>query len=154
MNDEQYEAVLGVKETLRQFRQFVGECGEKTADDLLSGRVSLDPSQVSAKGAGETVVVGVRQMPGISFSTSLEADRESYIEDQGSTIELLASNAQARADAGLSKEQWISEVLNGHTDDDEAQIGCLLRIAELWKNGPWPWPRSATWEEQTARDKV
>jgi hypothetical protein len=154
MDDERYDAVLGVKETLRQFRQFVGECGEKTADNLLSGRIPVDQSQVGT-GSGEESLAGpVRQTPGRSVSVALNAEHEALAEGQALMVQFLATNAQTRADAGLSKEQWIAEVLSGHADDDDAQIGCLLRIAELWKSGPWPWPRSVTWEEQAANERV
>jgi hypothetical protein len=54
---------------------------------------------------------------------------------------LLAGDAALRAAEGITKERWVSGVLEGHAGDDTAQVGCLSYIIRLWNEGPWPWPR-------------
>lgn len=71
----------------------------------------------------------------------LHAEKDAPAKNLGPVAELLASDAAGRAGDGISKEEWISEVLTGHSADDEAQLGCLKVILALWSDGFWPWPR-------------
>ena len=73
--------------------------------------------------------------------TTLNAEKDAVAKNLGPAAELLASDAARRAGDGLSKEEWISEVLMGHSADDEAQLCCLRLILALWSGGPWPWQR-------------
>lgn len=78
---------------------------------------------------------------GLATVMGLDAENEVAARNFGPTAELLSSDPHHAARQGMSKESWIAEVIAGHAGDDAAQIGCLLRIIELSRNGSWPWLR-------------
>jgi hypothetical protein len=59
------------------------------------------------------------------------------------TSQYLISDAVRSAAKGISKEQWIAEVLSGHKGGDAAQLACQRQIVTLWSDGPWAWPRTS-----------
>jgi len=149
-NPTKDELILAAKELMRQFYRMV-ESGRldsesrqareilglmvKSREGAITGeefnaaidRISEDIAAMALKGDDPIAV------------TKLNSENEAAAKKLPRAGQFLAIDAAGRARAGLSKEEWISEVLKGHAADDEAQLGCLSVIVKLWRDGPWPW---------------
>lgn len=79
--------------------------------------------------------------------TAIDAESEADAKNLPPGANFLAIEATRYASEGLTKEEWICDVLKGHVEDapgltgDEAQLQALRLIVTLWSDGPWPWPR-------------
>lgn len=145
---------LAMKELLRQFRQMQamlpeGDLGDYSTHELfqnmrelLKGKLDLEQFEAETDRLGEEIAAAAREEGDPVQLTIIDSDNEAEAKQLPLAARLLARNATRRAAVGLSKEQWIAEVLSGHSSDEDAQLACLSLIVGLWADGPWPWPRT------------
>jgi hypothetical protein len=117
---------------------------QRGIEDLLAGRVTVEDASAEIERRDEALAKEIRASDDPGMISALDAENEVRAKSQktNGAAELLAADAFRDASLGIAKEDWILEVLNGHGDDQEAQLGCLKLIAALWQDGPWPWPRT------------
>jgi len=151
------EVALAIKEQMRQFDRMrdrlpggvtnphfesseVQEVFQKISQ-LLKGEIRQEEfeSVIGRLRAEEAAIASKLDDP--TRLPMLHAEKDAAAKNLSPVAKLLASGAARRAGDGLSKEEWISEVLTGHSADDEAQLGRLRFILALWSDGPWPWRR-------------
>ncbi len=155
---EKDEAVLCFKELKRQLREMRDKLGSDAVDDAMASsplirdlqnniealrdcRVTEDEAELENKRVGDLLAEAIREEGDPALVTSVDAEIEAKAKHLSEAAQALLSDAVKSAGAGLSKERWIGDVLNGHIGDDEAQLGCLRHIVALWNDGPWAWPR-------------
>ena len=147
------EVLIVAKELMRQTevfrRRYGGEPWGKDSD-AVQGIVNLMQGiQVghitTADAAAEIQSIDERLEADISATNdpALATLKRSEIEAEAKGLShlarLLAWDASRAAAAGMTKEEWIMQVVTGHEDDEKAQITCLKYILVLWEQGPWPW---------------
>jgi hypothetical protein len=148
----QEELILAAKELMRQFYRMlesgVLDSESRQAREILglmvksrNGFITGQEFNAAIDRISEGIAAMALQGDDPVALTKLDPVKEAAAKKLPRAGEFLAIDAAGRARAGLSKEAWISEVLKGHTADDEAQLGCLNLIVTLWRDGPWPWPR-------------
>jgi hypothetical protein len=149
-NRQQDDVLLAMKELMRQTKKLSREFGDEAFDSSLGDGIE----DLKAGGPPKTLeeieryeeilAKEIRASDDPGMVTALDAENEVRTKSQNSceTAQLLARDAARDASLGITKEDWILEVLRGHGDDQEAQLGCLKHIAALWQDGPWPWPRT------------
>lgn len=156
--DERAEIILAMKELRRQFQIMRAVMGDEAVDSALSssdlsqrllaqieelreGRISPTGAEAEQRAIDEWIDQAVAASDDPALVMAHRSESEAGIKGLPQTAQLLASDAAKRAAAGLSREEWITEVLQGHKSDEAAQLGCLKYIVTLWSEGPWPWPR-------------
>ena len=151
------EFVLAIKEQLRQFdrirnrlprgvlnRRFEPTELHEVFEHIrkaLGGQISQEEFEFIIGRLSEQEAAIGPKLDRLTESAMLSAKNTAREKNLGPAAPLLASDAFRRCGDGLSKEEWISEVLVGHSADDAAQLGCLTLILTLWLDGPWPWAR-------------
>jgi len=158
-DNSQDESVLALKELKRQSEKMRDTMGDEAMDralasssevqdleraieNLCNGRITVEQAQHELDHAEELIGQAAREADDPELVTSVEAQNEARARQLPLAAELLVSDAVRSAAQGISKEQWIAEVLRGHERDEAAQLGCLRHIVTLWNDGPWPWPRT------------
>lgn len=153
---ECHEAVLALKELGRQAKRLMEKYGDISLEEvgtgefgsqlrgILSGEISLSKAEIQNEGADKMIEQEAIEADAPEIIMGLRAEKEARTKGLTLAAQLLASDSNRAAADGLSKEEWINEVLNGHEGDEWAQLGCLKKIVTLWSNGPWPWPRDLT----------
>jgi hypothetical protein len=151
------EIALSMKEMLRQLQTLRENYGDQalnrffssdlaqeissTVMEVTAGNVS--PTETETKLENLERQIEERFVEGSDDPATVvshRAEKEAGLRGFTSTAQLLVRNANRRAAAGLSKQEWMAEVLAGHADDDAAQRGCLAYVLELWNEGLLPWP--------------
>jgi hypothetical protein len=159
-NPERDYVLLGMKELKRQFQKLRFRFGDevfslqfgnspegqdilRVVEDLKAGRITAEDASAEIEQCEEIIAKDIRATDDPGMITTLDAENEVRAKSQKpwGAAELLVSDAVRDAALGITKEDWILDVLKGHGHDEEAQLGCLKIIIELWQKGPWPWPR-------------
>ena len=157
-HDWEREVLIVAKELMRQTEVFKSTYGGEPwgkDSDAVKGIVNLMQGiQVAHISTGDAAAeiqsIDERLEADISATNDpvLGTLKRSEIEAEAKGLphlaRLLAWDASRAAAAGMSKEQWIVQVVMGHEGDDKAQIACLKYILVLWEQGPWPWRGKAS----------
>lgn len=157
MSGDREEAVLALKELLRQWKRLCDTEGsdavsrvtsspEFQAQEILikrftAGEISTEEMEQEGARFDELFRQRARQRGDPATIMALDAEDEASASNLAPAAQLLLSDAIKSAGNGFSTEQWIADVLIGHAGDDSAQLGCLRHIVALWSGGGWPWPR-------------
>lgn len=153
MGEEREELILAFKEMRRQAKRLLDAEGidvkispeiqdtEKRLQRFRAGLITEEEVLTELDRLTEETRRLARQMGDPGTVMGLDAENEVAARGLGVTAELLSADSHQAAQQGIPKENWIADVIAGHAGDDTAQIHCLLHIIELWRNGPWPWPR-------------
>ncbi|MFY9732478.1 MAG: hypothetical protein WAK24_17845 [Candidatus Acidiferrales bacterium] len=112
-------------------------------EDLRAERTTVEDATAEIERCGEIIARNIRATDDPGMITALDAENEARAksEEPWGAAELLVSDAARDAALGIAKEDWILDVLKGHGEDEESQLGCLKIIVTLWQEGPWVWPR-------------
>lgn len=153
------EVVLAMKEQMRQVQHMIASIGSEAVDEhlqsqesqevfakateLLAGKITVEEFEAATQHVFEELAAIVRKTDDPVGVTTLDVENEAAAKNLAPAAQLLAVDATRRAGDGISKEDWILEVLKGHAADEDAQLGCMRLIVTLWSEGPWPWPRSS-----------
>jgi hypothetical protein len=151
---ERRELILEFRELRRQAKRCLDAEGsdakmpseiiqhiEKPMERFRAGLITEQELEREADQVTEEIRRLERQTGDPAMVMGLDAKNEVAARGLGATAELLSADSHQAAQQGISKEKWIADVIAGHAGDDTAQICCLVYIIELWRNGPWPWPR-------------
>jgi hypothetical protein len=153
---ERCGAILALKELSRQAKRLMQRSSEISLEEagmpelgdqlrgILNGEISPVEAEIQNERTEERIEQSAIDADSPEIILGLRAEKEAKTKGLSPAAQLLASDSNRAASDGLSKEQWISEVLNGHESDEWAQLGCLKQITALWTEGPWPWPRDLT----------
>lgn len=153
MGEEREELILAFKEIRRQAKRLLDAEGidvripseiqdmEKLLQRFRAGLITEEEVVTELDRVTEETHRLARQTGDPGTVMGLDAENEVAARGLGATAELLSADSHQAAQQGISKEKWIADVIAGHGGDDTAQISCLVLIIELWRNGPWPWPR-------------
>ena len=147
-----YELLLAIKEQMRQMRVqrehlpagvFPSESEElyERLAKFVRGQITLDQLQAMAHASDETddEVVDVDDL---TEMVAVDAENETKVKGFPLAAGFLVRDAARRCGDGLTRTEWISEVLAGHADDEGAQLGCLNLFVKLWSDDDlWAWPR-------------
>jgi hypothetical protein len=155
--DEREEIALSMKEMLRQSQALRETWGDDALDQSLQSDLGqqisatlmevmeghVTPAEAQTRLEESERQIEERFVEGSDDPATVmshRAEKEAELKGLPSTAQLLVCDANKQAAAGVSKEEWIAEVLQGHADDDAAQLGCLACIVRLWSEGLLPWP--------------
>ena len=155
--EEKEETVLALKEVNRQFEKMRRMYGDEVMGDalstqgftecfadLLAGRITAtEDAQQRLDSFEEVLAQEMRATNDPMMVTGLDAENEAKAKQLPVAARMLIWDAVRSAAGGVTKEQWIAEVLSGHASDETAQLGCLRHIVTLWSDGPWAWPRES-----------
>ena len=155
-DDEGEEIILALKEVRRQAKRVrdaeVTDASNVVAfqfhEDMESllrrfraGLIMEQEMESQLERFNEEIRRLARQLDDPATMMGLDAEIEVAARKLGPAAEALTGDAYQAIREGVSKEKWISDVISGHAGNDAAQIACIVHIVELWRNGPWPWPR-------------
>lgn len=151
-NEERNEAITALLELGRQTTELLERYGEfefpeetatlqKTITDLRDGKISVEEADAITEEFDEGLSRSTRNSGDPSPITALDAENEAKAKGLPLAAQLLARDAAMRCGEGLTKEQWIINILQGHAENEPAQLRCLKHIVAIWSDGPWPWPK-------------
>jgi hypothetical protein len=154
---ERDDALLALKEAMRQHNRSIEKYGEENFEATLNtsegrklfdliqalrrGDISLADFEEQNSGIRELIEEKAVDLDDVETIMSLRAEHEAKTKGLSEAALTLLAGSNRAASEGLSKEEWIIEVLRGHQSDEWAQLGCLRHIVTLWADGPWSWPR-------------
>lgn len=111
-------------------------------EDFNAGRITAEQAAANIKNITDLTDNKMRDTGDPGLITVLDAESEALQKFSEMSVAVpLVRDAVLNADRGVTKEDWILEVLTGHGEDEDAQL-CLKIIIALWERGPWPWPRN------------
>jgi len=162
MQPEENDSVLARKELIRQFEAMRRRCGDENFNRALApgsarsfarkiqkmqeGELLLEKTQAEMGRLSEELNKVARGLAKVTKDSPLriEASDEKAVYEKplSETAQLLVFDSVRAATRGVSAEDWIIEVLRGHSGDMGTQMGCLSEILELWRTGPWAWAQS------------
>jgi len=147
------EVLIVAKELMRQtevFRLRYG--GEPWGEDsdavkgitnlmqgIQVGHVTIGDAAAEIQSIDERLEADISGTSDPGLATLKRSEIEAEAKGLPHLARLLAWDASRAAVAGITKEEWIMQVVTGHEGDDKAQIACLKYIVVLWEQGPWPW---------------
>jgi hypothetical protein len=152
-HDWEREVLIVAKELMRQTelckRRYGGEPWGKDSDavngivnlmqGMQLGHITTGDAAAAIQTIDERLEADISATGDPALATLKRSEIEAEAKGLPHLARLLAWDASRAAVAGITKEEWIMQVVRGHEGDDKTQIACLKYILVLWEQGPWPW---------------
>jgi hypothetical protein len=152
------EVLIVAKELLRQTEVFRRQNGKeawgKDSDavkrivglmqGIEQGYISTGDAAAEIQNIDERLEADISATKDSALATLKRSEIEAEAKGLSHLARLLAWDASRATAAGMTKEEWIMQVVTGHEGDEKAQITCLKYILVLWEQGPWPWQGTQT----------
>ena len=147
------EVLIVAKELMRQTEVFGRRYGkeawgkdsntvrgiENLMQGIQQGHISVGDAAAEIQSIDERLETDISSTKDPALAMLKRSEIEAEAKGLSHLARLLAWDGSRAAASGMTKEEWIMQVVTGHERDEKAQITCLKYILVLWEQGSWPW---------------